>query len=300
MNNNFLSELTIVILTYKTNRDILINCLNSIDDRVNVLIVENSNKFENENEFLDKFSNLSIKCTGNNLGFGGGNNFGFKRINTKFALALSPDTICDKKFFEKLEIYLESDLDFTILGVNFYKEDVNKTGHSSYGYFKKNNIEKKFNNTLIEVDWIIGCAIVINLNQFTDKVVFDENIFIYFEDFDLCKRLSKIGKKILSSKILFIKHIGNSSSINVIPEFKSAAIKFRSWHWRWSEFYFYKKNYGALHAHTKCSYKLMKFLILMIIFKIKSDDDLFNLNKYSFLGLFNAILGKKSFYRIEY
>ena len=300
MNNNFLSELTIVILTYKTNRDILVNCLKSIDERVNVLIIENSNKFENENEFLDQFSNLSIECTGNNLGFGGGNNFGFKTVNTKFALALSPDTICDKKFFEKLNIYFESDLDFTILGVNFYKEDINKTGHSSYGYFKKNNLEKKFNNTLIEVDWIIGCAIIINLSKFKDKVVFDENIFIYFEDFDLCKRLSKIGKKILSSKILFIKHIGNSSSIAVIPELKNAAIKFRSWHWRWSEFYFYKKNYGPLHAHKKCSYKLIKFLILMIFFKIRSNNELFNLNKYSFLGLFNAILGKRSFYRIEY
>ena len=300
MNNNFLSELTIVILTYKTNRDILINCLNSIDERVNVLIVENSNKFENENEFLGKFKNLSIECTGSNLGFGGGHNFGFKMINTKFALALSPDTICDNKFFEKLAIYLESDLDFTILGVNFYEEDINKTGHSSYGYFKKNNIEKKVNETLIEVDWIIGCAIIINLNKFIDKVIFDENIFIYFEDFDLCKRLSKIGKKILASKILFIKHIGNSSSIAVMPEHRIAAIKFRSWHWRWSEFYFYKKNYGFLHAHKKCSYKLIKFFILMIFFKIRSNNELFNLNKYSFLGLYNAILGKKSFYRIYY
>ena len=75
MNNKFLSELTVVILTYKTNRDILINCLNSIDKRVNIMIVENSNNFENKDELLNKFTNLSILCTGNNLGFGKGNNF---------------------------------------------------------------------------------------------------------------------------------------------------------------------------------------------------------------------------------
>ena len=69
MNNKFLSELTVVILTYKTNRDILINCLNSIDKRVNIMIVENSNNFENKDELLNKFTNLSILCTGNNLGF---------------------------------------------------------------------------------------------------------------------------------------------------------------------------------------------------------------------------------------
>ena len=151
MNNKFLSELTVVILTYKTNRDILINCLNSIDKRVNIMIVENSNNFENKDELLNKFTNLSILCTGNNLGFGKGNNFGFKKIKTRFALALSPDTVCDKEFFENLNIYLESNLDFNIMGVNFYKEDIIKTGHSSYGYFEKNEI-KKFNDTLIEVD----------------------------------------------------------------------------------------------------------------------------------------------------
>ena len=121
MNNKFLSELTVVILTYKTNRDILINCLNSIDKRVNIMIVENSNNFENKDELLNKFTNLSILCTGNNLGFGKGNNFGFKKIKTRFALALSPDTVCDKEFFENLNIYLESNLDFNIMGVNFYK-----------------------------------------------------------------------------------------------------------------------------------------------------------------------------------
>ena len=119
MNKNFLNELTVVVLTYKTRRDILLNCLNSIDKKVNIKIIENSEKFHNEVEFLEKFPNLSIECTGKNLGFGGGNNYGFKKINTKFALTLSPDTLLDKNFFENLKIYLLSNLEFSILGVSF-------------------------------------------------------------------------------------------------------------------------------------------------------------------------------------
>ena len=75
MNNNFLDELTVVILTYKTNEEILSNCLSSIDKRVKVKIIENSKEFKNEEKFLKKFFNLSIDCTGENLGFGKGNNF---------------------------------------------------------------------------------------------------------------------------------------------------------------------------------------------------------------------------------
>ena len=277
MNTNFIDELTVVILTYKTNEEILNNCLKSIDKRVKVKIIENSKKFENEEKFLKKFSNLSIDCTGKNLGFGKGNNFGFRQIDTKYAFVLSPDTILDKDFFENIK----------------------KNGHRSYGYFSKNNLIKEHDETLIEADWIIGCAIIINLNKFVDKIVFDENIFIYFEDFDLCKTLINKGKKVFASKILFIKHIGNSSSIAIIPELKSASNKFRNWHWRWSEFYFYKKNYSYFYALRKCFFKLFKFIILMFYFKIRLNKEEFDKNKYSFLGLYNSIIGKKSFYRIE-
>lgn len=299
MNNNFLSELTIVILTYKTNRDILYNCLKSIDKRVKIKIVENSAEFKKKDEFLKKFSNLSIDCTGENLGFGKGNNFGFNKINTKFVLALSPDTICDKNFFENLKIYIDSTLDFSILGVNFYEEDIKKTGHLSYGYFKKNSEAKKFDETLREVDWVIGCAIIINLDKFENKKVFDENIFIYFEDFDLCMQLIKKKIKVFSSKILYIKHMGNSSSIAVDPDLSDVSNKFRNWHWRWSQFYFHKKNYGYVYAYRKSFSKLIKYLVMMIFFKISFNKKQFDLNKYSFLGLFNSIIGKTSFYRIE-
>ena len=299
MNSNFLNELTIVILTYKTNEEILNNCLNSIDKRVKVKIIENSKKFKNEKKFLKKFSNLTIDCTGENLGFGKGNNFGFRKVNTKYAFALSPDTILDKDFFDNIKIYLNEKFEFSILGVNFYDEDIKKNGHRSYGYFSKNNLIKEYNETLIEADWIIGCAIVINLDKFVDKIVFDENIFIYFEDFDLCKTLTNKGKKVFASKILFIKHIGNSSSIAIIPELKRASNRFRSWHWRWSEFYFYKKNYSYSFALRKCFLKLLKFIIMMFYFKIKSDEEQFEICKYSFLGLYNSIVGRESFYRIE-
>ena len=140
---------------------------------------------------------------------------------------------------------------------------------------------------------------IINLNKFKDKVVFDENIFIYFEDFDLCLSIKKKGLKVFSSKILFIKHIGNSSSTVINPELINNANKFRNWHWRWSQFYFYKKNYGYLYAYKKCFFKLIRYLLMMFVFKILFNKNKFDLYKYSFLGLFNSIIGNKSFYRIE-
>ena len=52
MNN--LAKLTIVIVTYKTDSTILKNCLNSIDKNVQIKIIENSFKKENQIYLLIK------------------------------------------------------------------------------------------------------------------------------------------------------------------------------------------------------------------------------------------------------
>ena len=52
MNN--IHNLTIVVVTYKTDENILMECLNSIDSEVNILVVENSKN----NAFKDKFEKI--------------------------------------------------------------------------------------------------------------------------------------------------------------------------------------------------------------------------------------------------
>ena len=85
------NKITVVIVTYQTNRSILLKCLSSINKNIEILIVENSKKFEDKNLFLKKFKNLQIICSGKNLGYGRGNNYGLTKIKTKYALILNPD-----------------------------------------------------------------------------------------------------------------------------------------------------------------------------------------------------------------
>ena len=91
-----INNLTVVIVTYLTEKKILLNCLQSIDKKTKVIIVENSKSFKHKNYFLKIFPNIEIVCTGLNLGYGKGNNFGLKRVKTDYALILNPDIICEK------------------------------------------------------------------------------------------------------------------------------------------------------------------------------------------------------------
>ena len=199
MNN--LSNLTIIIVTYKTDFQILKNCINSIDQSVKIKIIENSNQKESFSTFFTDNKRISITCSGKNLGYGAGNNFGFNLVETDYAIVANPDIIFNKNFFEKIQKYLSGDLDFTIIGSTYQNEN----GFSSSGLFKENEkkIYKKdilcesgrLYDSLIKVDWVTGCMMLLNLKKFDSRKIFDEVFFLYFEEFDLCKSIEKKKRK---------------------------------------------------------------------------------------------------------
>ena len=299
MNN--LSNLTVVIVTYKTDEKILTNCIKSINNNVKILIIENSGEFKSK-EIFKSYSNITIHCTGKNLGYSGGNNFGLNFVNTKYALISNPDVIYDKSFFENINFYLSEKINFSIIG----PQNKSKSIFASHGFFDKKNKTNLDNNildynehNLKKCDWVIGCSMVLNLNFFKTKNIFDENFFLYFEEFDLCKQILNANGNIFSSKILLIDHLAFKGSFSTNENLKFDADKLRDWHWMWSTFYFYKKNYGYLNALRRTIGKLIRSLFKIIfyslIFKKKEKS------KYvcRFMGLINSILGKKSFYRVD-
>ena len=94
-----------------------------------------------------------------------------------------------------------------------------------------------------------------------------------------------------------INHLGGRA---VDPKYKNEIELSRNWHWMWSKFYFNKKHYGyffALLFSVKNIFSsLMKFLFFMIIFK-KYKSKIYRMR---LLGLFNSIIGNKSYYRPKF
>ena len=303
MNN--LAKLTIVIVTYKTDSSILKNCLNSIDKNVQIKIIENSFKKENQTFPIDKKDKLSIHFTGKNLGYGAGNNYGFNLVNTEYVIVANPDIVFHKTFFDNVKKYLDSSLNFTIIG-STYNQD---KSFSSSGLFSENEKKLYYNHfessigktfdTLKKVDWVTGCMMLINLKKFNSRKIFDESFFLYFEEFDLCKNIELKNENIFRAKDLFIDHLGYKGSFGSDPKNQLESEKLREWHWMWSTFYFYKKNYGYLFAINKTAGKLFRSLFKVIFYTITLNKK--KKNKYCsrFNGLLNSIIGKKSSYRVN-
>ena len=298
-----LNKVSVIILTYKTPQKIIHNCLKSIDKRVNILIIENSNKFEHKDYIKSKFPKTKFFNTGENLGYGQGNNFGLKKTKTDYALILNPDVVCHKNFFKNLSALLKNDINFDIIGCQYSKDRI----FIPAGFFeaKKNeNFKREFfktkSNKLTKVEWVTGCSMLINLKKFKKKDIFDKKYFLYFEEFDLCKSITKNGGLVYTSSKLKIHHLGFQSSIGKNSKERVDANNIKNWHWMWSWFHFYKKNYSFFYAFIKLSGKLVKSFIKTIFYSLFFNEDKKNKYLYRFLGLINSIIGRSSYYRGRY
>ncbi len=294
------NDLTVVIVTFQTPEKIILDCLRSINKDVKIIIVENSETFSHKEAVNSEFFNVKIVCTGKNLGYGKGNNFGLKQVKTDYALILNPDVICSENLFEKIPEVVNNIKNFAIIGFQYSYDKI----FMPAGFFdeKKNSqfIEDFKNdkiNTISSVEWVRGCSMLLNLREFKDIEIFDKNFFLYFEEFDLCKSLINSGKNIFIAKELKIHHLGFKSSIGDKKNDNSKIIKLKDWHYMWSSFYFYRKNYSYIYALKKFIGKFLSSLFKMILYSILFQKINRDKYLYRFLGLLNSMLGKSSNYR---
>ena len=272
-------NLTIVIVSFNSG-DILHRCIKSIDKKYPIIIVENSRNNKLKFELEKIYPNVNCILPKENLGYGAGNNLGIKQAKSKYVLILNPDTILYEDTISNLLIQAEIIKDFSIIGPRIVENENEKT-----------ELLKKDNES---VQYIKGFAILFNKEKFDKIGLFDENYFLYFEEIDLCKRITNSGNKIYLVKNSLIKHVGGKShedKFNVEMELS------RNWHWMWSTFYYYKKNYNYLYAVKKV-YKnflssLFKFLFYSLVFN--KEKKMIYYQRMS--GIFNGIIGKKSWYR---
>jgi GT2 family glycosyltransferase len=127
---------------------------------------------------------------------------------------------------------------------------------------------------------------------------FDENIFLYFEEDDLCKRANKL--KLFSYELneVLVEHKVGTSSSNINEIEKKKIKELNLWHFIWSKFYFYKKHKGKILAIILFIPVLIRILFKIFLTNVIFDRENNRKYKIRLSGLISSILDKKSFKRI--
>ena len=275
-------NLTIIIVTIKS-QNIIDECLQSIDPKVKKIIVENSSDQNFINSLKQKYQNLECYLSGKNLGMGSANNFGIRKSKTRYVMILNPDTILKSDTLDKI-YEVSHNLDFAILSP---LNDNNK-----YPNYKKiNNFDDK--KDLLDVDQVDGYSMILDKSFFNDNF-FDEKIFMYLENDDLCLRTKKNGKKIYIYKKSLISHRGAKT---VDKRYSNQLELSRNWHWNWSKFYFRKKHYGFLSAFTNGIFIFLKSILKSLFFIIVNNKFKSKLYFCRASGFVNALFNKSSWFR---
>ena len=276
-------NLTIIIVTIKS-QNVIDNCLTSIDPEIKKIIIENSSDEEFVKSLKEKYQNIKCYLTGKNLGMGSGNNFGIEKSSTRYVMILNPDTILKpdtlNRIFEK-----SKNLEFAILSP--LSDDKN---YPNYKTKKGTQIE---NNDLFEVDQVDGYAMILDKEKFNNNF-FDEKIFMYLENDDLCLRAKKKDKKIYIYSKSLISHLGAKA---VDTKYSDELEYSRNWHWNWSKFYFRKKHYGFLKAFIFGFLIFLKSILKSLYFLIINKRFKSKLYYCRASGFLNAALNKRSWFR---
>lgn len=276
-------DLTIVFVSFYS-KNLIEKPINQIDKNIQIIVVENSQDEDLKSYLEKKYSNVKVIVPKKNTGNGGGANLGLLNAKTKFVFYLDIDIELSTQTIKTLYEYANKLDNFSILAPKIdgvtYKEEF---------YLKKNILDN-----VDSMNFITGCALFFNMEVMKKIGFFDENIFLYYEENDLYLRSLNKNYNIFLINEAKIKHLGNQSTDLI----KKEEIEInRNWHLMWSTFYFHKKHYGLITAYKKTIFKLFSAFFKFLIFSITRQSYKKKIYFARMSGIFNAMLGSKSWFR---
>jgi GT2 family glycosyltransferase len=227
---------SIVIVSYNT-KDLTVGCIKSVIESVGkseyeVVVVDNGSK----DGSVAKFKQLEaevLKKTGNklkiienkiNLGFSKANNQGISASGGKYILLLNSDTTVEKTTIKKLLDFCESKPDAAAAVPRLLNLDgsIQPSVFKFPGFFKAvkqywlkwgRDLDKYYpkTNRPIEVDISVMAAFLITPLGLAKVGNLSEKYFMYFEDFDYCRRIRKAGLKVYYVPYVKVYHFHGGS-----------------------------------------------------------------------------------------
>ena len=279
--------ITIVFLSFHSENHIRRHLM-EINLKFPIIVVDNSLNFEFKKEIEEQYKNVEVIIPEKNLGFAAGMNLGIKFSKTNYVFINSPDVIISNNSIEKLVNKISLIDNFALLGPTYLDESVNKN------YHELENCNNYKNLNLKEVKWIDN-NFIINKSEINKIGFFDEDFFMYYENFDLCYRILKNKKKMyVCSDIKFIHQGTNSTDQKFSLEVQLS----KSWHYSWSKYFFFKKHYGIFFALKKIIPNFIRSIKKIFYYNIlKKNKFKARLAAAELAGIINAILCKPSNFR---
>lgn len=207
------------------------------------IIVDNASPDGSGSRLLHGFPDQEIVLLPTNVGYGRAANEGLQRCKSRYALLLNPDLqVSETSIGQLYDTATKNDGNTAIWGPAITEKDF--TGAEP-----------------IHTEALCGAAMLFDLLKMKKVGFFDENIFLYSEETDLCLRTRQQGYAIKLCPNIFMKHSVDSSSGHH-PDIDYM----KHWHFAWSRCYYMHKHGLSTEKRNPqrmlWSYRLKSFISL--------------------------------------
>lgn len=196
-------KISVIIVAYR-NGKILKDSLNSLHQYndlgsdLEVIVVDNSPEGEQVlSTVRDSFFPDVRYIPADNRGFGAGNNIGAEVSFGEILCFMNPDIIYIEPVFNKVYRKFQEDMNLMLAGGKLLQADLSG-GFSFYYDFSStlwlrtmDKFRNKKDQFIPEKMYTSGANLFVRREAFFAAGMFDENIFMYYEEMDLIRRIRK-------------------------------------------------------------------------------------------------------------
>jgi GT2 family glycosyltransferase len=286
------SDLSVIIVSFNT-RELTLACVQSVfaamgDLALEVIVVDNASTDETVAALRATCAHVRIIANSRNLGFARGNNAGLAATQGRYLLALNSDTLVQPGALRALVNFMDAHLDAGACGPMLLNEDgsLQPSGRplpsvwrlfvdmtKMYRLWQRDVFEQRGRdyNLPARIGEVSGAALLIRRGVYERVGGFDEKLFAYYEDVDLCKRIGDAGYAIYYVPDAKIIHLWKRSS-RATPEqaYRAGQISAR---------YYFRKHHGPLAQAAVQTMLLAKEVALVVVNALQGRRDAVNFHR---------------------
>jgi len=289
--NFSINEITIIVVLYEEEINLILRSLENIKN-FKIIIVDNAGNTSLKKKIEEKYKIYRYILNTKNYGYAEAANQAIKQCDTEYVLMFQADGLISKK---DISILLKSHKKYKncfIASPTYYDKE-SKLSYSS-GYLPENNSNKDVLNLEgdVCVEAVLGSIILFKKKDILELGLFDENFFLYYLDFELCRRIKKSKKLIIQIFDAKVQH--EHGKIKVKNTLKKTFI--RNYNFTFDELYYFFKINKHTEIFNNLKKKLPNYIIKLIIniFLLRLTQSIYYFSKVAAFYKFNKLLNKNN------
>lgn len=242
----------VIAIVNANSRDDLLACLESLGDvDAEIAVLDNASDDGSVAAVRERFPDVRVIEQRHRAGFGENNNAIIRATSSRYVYFLNPDTTSDDWCLETMVAYLDSHPRVAAIGPRLVYSD-GRPQDSAFRFptptvsalslltLGRAGVVQSRGNETRDVEWATAAALLVRREALDEVGVFDEKIFMYSEETDLCARLRSAGWGIAYFPSVTVVH-HQPWSVSGVPERRINEM------WR-GRHYYWRKHHSATGA----------------------------------------------------